>query len=231
MTLCLPDHIIIADSKIPLQIKKSVRAKRISIRISPSGNGVMMTLPKRASLENGLRFIQSKSAWVQAHLRPVPVVSLADGTVINVFGKPYTIHHQEGRGVTHFAQDTLVVYGDTVFTARRVATFLKACLHAECTLRAQEMADRIGKKIQAIRISTATTRWGSCTAKGVVSFNYLLVFAPVAIMDYVIAHEVAHLQEMNHSVKFWHVVEGLYPNYKMARKWLKTNAQALHAYV
>src|ERR1700677_3258085 len=97
-----------------------------------------------------------------------------------------------------------------------------------------ELANRIKKQhnlnLTAIKISKSRSKWGSCSSKAVLSFNWRLIFAPIEILEYVIVHEMCHIIQMNHSKKFWVVVENIYPNYKAAKSWLKANHYRLHSY-
>jgi predicted metal-dependent hydrolase len=111
-----------------------------------------------------------------------------------------------------------------------VKDFLKKVLRDECEKRALEHATMLGRTITRVTVSKANSRWGSCSTKGALSFNWLLVFAPVQILDYIIAHEVAHLKEMNHSSRFWQLVEKIHPAMKSARKWLHKEGHKLHRY-
>jgi len=224
--------VTIGNRTIPLVIRKSVLAKRISLRMSAAKNSVVLTLPRRSSLATGIQFLNSKSAWVLANTEENSVITITDGTTLPILGKPYTIKRMDGRGISHLNPETsqLIVYCLPEFVSRRVKDFLKKLLCEECTKIGREFAHTLGKRITKVVTSKASSRWGTCNANGVLSFNWLLVFAPKAILEYVIAHETAHLKEMNHSPKFWMVVEKLYPDTTLARKWLKNNGHMLHKY-
>ena len=96
------------------------------------------------------------------------------------------------------------------------------------TERVEFFAHAQGFKVKKIRISSARTRWGSCSAKGTLSFTWRLVMAPPDVIDYVVVHELCHLKELNHSKAFWAQVEAILPDYKTRRKWLKDNGAKLH---
>jgi predicted metal-dependent hydrolase len=216
------------DVKLPFHVKRSLRAKRISLRISPARNEVIVTIPKRASLKAGMDFLQSKLNWILANTSDVIANQWQNGSKINILGKEYIIENIAGRGITKIENDKLVVHGATEFIKRRIIDFTKKLLYSHCKEQAVILADKINKKVGLIKIINAKLRWGSCSINAALSFNYLLIFAPINILQYVIAHEVAHLQEMNHSSKFWEVVEKIYPDYKNARKWLKQNGGVLY---
>lgn len=225
------NSVIIAEfGEVPLAIKISKRAKRISIRISPAKNSIIMSMPKRASIAVGMEFIRSKEGWIKQNLIKEQFVKLIDGAKIPVLGKEYTIKNLSGRGLSKIAGEEIIIYGSPEFTPRRSREFLKKVLYEECVSKSQIMAEKINRKVKSVLITAAKSRWGSCTSKGVLSFNWSLLFAPSEILDYIIAHETAHLVEMNHSVKFWKIVRELYPNIEYAKKWLKTEGHILHNY-
>lgn len=222
----------IGNRVIPLLIRNSRLAKRLSLRISPAKDKVVMTLPRRASLASGMKFLNSKTDWVLANIEAEQPVALTDGTILPVLGRNLLIRRMSGRGTTFIDYENLMltVYGAPEFAARRVKDFLKKMMREECTKRVETIAQKLGKAPSKVIISRAGSRWGSCTAHGVISLNWLLAFAPPHILDYVIAHETAHLIEMNHSPRFWRLVEQLYPDAKTARQWLKKEGYRLHRY-
>lgn len=227
-----PTHVTIGKHVIPVAIRISPRARRISIRISAAKDKVAMTLPKRTALESGLRFLHTKADWIMTHIQADYTIRLADGVTISVLGKDYTIHNAQGRGITHLDEENnrLMVYGAPEFTERRVKDFLEKLLLETCVHKSAAMAGKIDRKISRVRVMEAGSRWGSCTSKAVLSFNRLLIFAPLVVLDYIIAHEVAHLKEMNHSTRFWQVTENLYPAVDTARQWLRRYGHSLHCY-
>jgi len=227
-------HIPLGERLIPLVIRRHTRAKRISLRISPAKDGIVMTLPKRASVHTGMKFFMSKTDWVLTHVEQSGVLALGDGVIIPIIGEAHTIRYIGGRGIAKLAVaepgPELLIYGAASFTPRRVKDFLKKHLQAECAVRARAMAATIGKKLRDVKVRDTSSRWGSCTAGGSLTFNWRLVFAAPHILDYLIAHEVAHLAEMNHSAHFWAVVRELCPDYKAAREWLRKSGHILHRY-
>jgi len=222
----------VGDKIIPVSVRRSKLAKRISIRIPPAKNKVVVTLPGRASLNAGIKFLNSKVSWVLANVDLDSSVALSEGVTIPVLGKHYTITRMNGRGTSRLDMENgqLVVYCMPEFTARRVRDFLKTLLREECEQRAHALAVQLDKTVLRVSVTRANSRWGSCTASGALTFNWLLVFAPVEILQYIIAHEIAHLREMNHSNRFWRLVEKIYPGMDAARKWLKKEGHKLHRY-
>lgn len=224
------DKIKIGDLTIPVAFRNSRQAKRISLRISAARNSVIITLPKRSSTASGIKFLNSKASWLLANLELSSSIPLLECTSISIFGKYYMIKRMEGRGVTRLTDYNLEVHCLPEFISRRVKDFLKKLMREQCLRRGMELAQRIDKVITKMTVNEATSRWGSCNADGAISLNWLLVFAPANVLNYVIAHEVSHLKEMNHSPKFWNIVEQLAPDMISARKWLKTEGYKLHRY-
>ncbi|HEU5047890.1 MAG TPA: SprT family zinc-dependent metalloprotease [Rickettsiales bacterium] len=229
------DSITIDGRTIPIAIKRSGRARRISLRISPARDGIIITLPRRASIAAGLKFFHSKADWVLANITAQSRVMLAEGNIIPIMGKDYAIKCLPGRGTARLVEqedgiNILEIHCAPEFLARRTKDFLKKLMHSHCLIRCQEQAKILGKTVTRLTLTQAQSRWGSCNGKGAITLNWLLVFAPPNVLEYLIAHEVAHLGEMNHSPRFWKLVEQLMPDMKAARKWLKEHGHMLHRY-
>ncbi|MEL6280973.1 MAG: M48 family metallopeptidase, partial [Pseudomonadota bacterium] len=135
------------------------------------------------------------------------------------------------RGVRpDFDAGRLDVGGPEVGIDRRVAAWLKEEARAWLLARAGVHAAQLGARFERIAIRDTTSRWGSCSASGALSFSWRLILAPDAVSDYVAAHEVAHLREMNHSARFWALVERLRPDWRAQRDWLRAHGADLHRY-
>ena len=139
-------------------------------------------------------------------------------------------HAPGGRGATHVADGpAIVVAGAPEHLRRRVVDFLKREAKRDLEPAVMGYAARLGVTVKAIRLRDQTSRWGSCSATGHLSFSWRLVMAPPFVLDYLAAHEVAHLREMNHSRRFWRLVESICPATEAARAWLSAQGGALHA--
>ncbi len=124
----------------------------------------------------------------------------------------------------------LCVAGDSEFIDRRVHDFLKREARRALTDASHRYADVLGVKVKRITIRDQSSRWGSCTSAGALSFSWRLILAPPYVLDYLAAHEVAHLVEMNHSARFWKVVAKICPATERAKRWLDTHGNDLHRY-
>lgn len=224
-------YVEVSGRQVMTKVRRHRQARRISLRLTAAGDGIVITLPMRGSLDKALKFMQFKADWVLQHVvDSSALMTLTDGATIPVLGENYIIKRMQGRGVTRLHAGVLEVYGAESFTVRRVSDFLKKHLQCLCYAQAVEAAARIGKTVKNVRIGSMEARWGSCTTSGRLAFNWRLVFAPLYVVEYLVAHEVAHLAEMNHSAKFWRVVTELCPNHAEARRWLKANGQSLYRF-
>lgn len=216
---------------VQVAVKRSALARRISLRIDPARGAVLM-LPVKARLAEGERFLLAHRVWLAERLARLPgPVALADGASVPLLGVPHPVRHVPGarRGVWVEGGEILVS-GLPEHVGRRTADFLKSEAKRLITPRAQDMAARLGRKPGRITVKDTRSRWGSCSSSGDLAFSWRLVLAPEQVFDYVVAHEVAHLVQMNHSPAFWAVVETLVGDHRPARRWLKVNGAGLHRF-
>jgi len=223
--------ITISGETLPILIRRHASARRIVIRYQPLAHALSLTLPRYVSIRQGLHFIEEKRRWIALRLKEKPpFVPFADGQAIPVLGRDYVLAHVGGRGVVHIDGDRIVVPGEASFMQRRVREWLKTQLRQEIDRLAGAKAQRIGVKLKKIVLRDTSSRWGSCSHDGNLSFSWRLVFAPAAVLEYMVSHEVAHLKEHNHSDAFWAVVESVYKDYTQAQRWLSAHGQTLYAY-
>lgn len=213
--------------------RKSRLARRIIIRISKR-RGVELVIPKRASLKSAIAFLQTKEQWVLdrcAEIQEKKFIKFTQDTEISILGDTYTILHSGNlRGVTGIEGSNLIVSGLAEHIERKTKQFLIKKAKEEIAIRAHVEAAKLGVKYSRITVRDTTSRWGSCSASGNLSFSWRLVLAPRAVMEYVVAHEVAHIMEMSHNSRFWGIVASLCPDHIHSRKWLKANGELLHSY-
>jgi predicted metal-dependent hydrolase len=221
----------LASGAIELRLKPNPRARRIALRIDASGDAVEIVLPKRASRAEAMRFLEANRGWVEQRLAALPPrIVYAAGASIPILDVPHEIRsaaRTRGRGAAWIEEGALCVAGDPAFLARRVCDFLRAEAKRELTRRSHDLADSIGQKVTRVTVRDTVSRWGSCARSGNLSYSWRLIFAPEMVLDYVVAHEVAHLVEMNHGPKFWKLVEQLHPAAKAQRLWLNRNRARL----
>jgi predicted metal-dependent hydrolase len=216
---------------LPLVIRKRKGARRMVLRYQPITHALALTLPPYVSIRRGLSFVEEKRSWVLSRLEGrLEKIPFADGQVIPVLGVPYRVTHAGGRGVVRIEGDRIIVSGDSVFLKRRMREWIKKCAAEEIKKCAEEKAARIGRRIKKITLRDTRSLWGSCSRAGNLSFSWRLVFAPPEVLDYLVAHEVAHLREHNHGQVFWKLVAGLCPHWKTSRAWIKKHGETLYRY-
>ena len=208
--------------------RRSVRASRISLRIDPREGSVIVTLPPRAAVSAGRALLMNHAGWVADRLArlPKPVV-LQHGAEVPLDGRPIHVRHAPEGRITRLVGNELEVSGTPEFLARRVTDFLRLEARRKLAAAAMAKAEGAGLKARRVVIKDTRTRWGSCTADGTLMFSWRLVMAPPEIQDYVVAHEVAHLRHMDHSARFWALVETLTPHRAAAMRWLERGGAGL----
>ncbi|TCP39965.1 M48 family metallopeptidase [Rhodovulum marinum] len=216
------------DPPLEISLRRSARARRYSLRISQLDGRVTLTLPKRAPLAEGLAFLRDKEGWIRGHLAARPDThTVALGGTVPFRGRALAIVAGSGRA-PRLAEQALAVPGPATGVAARVQGFLRTEARAALAEAADRHAAALGRGYGRLTLRDTRSRWGSCSSRGDLMFSWRLIMAPPQVLDYVAAHEVAHLAEMNHSPAFWAVVERLMPDYAAPRSWLRANGAALH---
>lgn len=219
---------------VPLDIQINARARNISLRVDERTGGVELVLPRFVAKAEGLAFVREKTHWILRQLRDLPPrVPFEDGAVIPYLGDDHVITHRpEERGTVWLEPDarTINVAGDTPHVPRRITDWLKKQARHEIGTRAHAAAAALDKRILKIQIRDTRSRWASCSEEARLSFSWRLILAPADVLAYVVAHEVAHLVELNHSDRFWRLVDRLCPDNAPAKYWLKRHGASLHRF-
>jgi predicted metal-dependent hydrolase len=231
-----PERLVveIAGRAVPVAVVRNRRARRLILRIDDATGLPVVTLPVRTSLAEGERFLMGNAGWLTARLaRLAPPAPFCHGGAFPLRGAPCRIMHRGGRGLVVLVQDgdapVLSVPGAAEFLPRRTIQWLKREARRDIERAVARHADSLGRMPAGIRVGDAKSRWGSCSARGVLTFSWRLVLAPPQVLDYLAAHEAAHLLAMNHGREFWALVERIHPDYRPARAWLRANGAQLHA--
>lgn len=232
MTDSAERHLDLGARRVPLLVRRSRRARRINLRIDSAEARVELVLPSWVGLAQGLNFAHGNARWIERQLSRVPPrLGFADGVALPVSGETLTIRHvPDHRGPVTRSGSDLLVGGDAAHIARRVRDWLRTQARRELAALAQSLAARIERRIAAIKLRDPRTRWGSCSADGTLALSWRLILAPVEVCRYVVAHEVAHLAHLNHSKRFWRLVEELVGDVAQPRAWLARNGAALLRY-
>jgi len=215
--------------EVPVRWRPSGRARNVSMRICPREGAVVVTLPPRTGRRDGLRLIRDHADWVLEKLAGLaPAVVFAPGVALRLGGARHVIRHEPRlRGGAFLDGDAIVVTGAREFLPRRVGDFLRGEAKRRIGALAAPHAASLDVRLRAIRVKDTRSRWGSCAPDGTLAFSWRLVMAPVWVADYVVAHEVAHLRELNHSARFWALVARLTPHREPAVAWLRVNGPGL----
>ncbi len=220
----------ISANKLPtVEVQISKTAKRMVLRYQPLRDEFVLTLPPRCNKARAEKFLQEKQEWMQERLEHLPErVLLQFGNIIPVLGEELEIAN--GANVSNPRKGKLFILATPKNCEKVTTQVLKARLYYYIEERAEKMAEKINKEISNITLRDTISRWGSCSHTGALSFSWRLVFAPAFVVDYLIAHEVAHLREANHGENFWKLVEELEPKWKKAKIWIKNHGSVLYRY-
>jgi predicted metal-dependent hydrolase len=220
-----------------IRLRRHRRARRYTLRIHPTDREAILTMPPRGTLRDAREFAELHGGWIAARLGRLPKAApFQPGTIVPLRGSPHRIVHRAGERGTVWAETRdsgekiICVAGDVKFTDRRVHDFLKREARRDLQKSAQDHAQALGVRVKRISIRDQSSRWGSCTSAGSLSFSWRLILAPPFVLDYLAAHEVAHLVEMNHSPRFWKVVGRVCSHVERAKSWLDTYGNDLHRY-
>ena len=215
---------------LTLTLRRSARARRIALRVSALDGTITLTLPRGASEAEALDFARTKADWLRARVVDRPgAVAVGHGAALPVEGRRLTLAPGAGRRVQAEGA-VLRVPGPAEQAGVRAQGWLKALARERLAAAADRHAGALGRPYARITLRDTRSRWGSCSDRGALSFSWRLVMAPPEVLDYVAAHEVAHLAEMNHSPAFWAVVRRLYGPHEAERRWLREEGPALHRY-
>ena len=217
---------------IPITLRLNPRARRLIVKVHPSTGEVTVTAPSRRGLSHALEFARSERDWIARRLARVPpAVTLELGATIPFRGEMRTIQKGEkGHAPVWIEGDLIRVAGESEHAPRRVLDFLKREARKSLDARATCYAEILGLKPRRITVRDTASRWGSCSSGRSLSFSWRLIMAPAFVLDYVVAHEVAHLREMNHGKRFWDLLATLSDDVKRPQRWLSQHGSMLHRY-
>ncbi len=229
---------IVFDQSIYLvRVRRHRQARRYTLRIQAATRDVVLTIPPRGTLKEARDFAQKHGGWIAARLGRLPEAApFAHGVVMPLRGVPHHIVHRRGvRGTvwteTGFCGEQLLcVAGHAVHIRRRIGDFLRREAKHDLETASRRFAADLGVAIRRVVVRDQSSRWGSCSTTGVLSYSWRLILAPGFVLDYLAAHEVAHLVEMNHSPTFWRIVRRLCPDHERAKAWLDVHGSDLHRY-
>ena len=264
-----PHALRVPGVECPLELRRSRRATRFSLKVSYTERVAILTVPQHVSPDEADGFLDRHLDWLKRQVDRLPKpIPFTTGSIIPLRGQPHRIQfvgpmrrqgvvwiespgggidisqafavgatpcNKYGKPFQTFSADTrdlprICVSGDERHAPRRLADWLQSEARADLAKRVEHHAAELGCYPKRLSVRDQSTRWGSCSTNGTLCFSWRLIFAPAFVLDYVAAHEVAHLREMNHSQRFWRLVRQTFPDMQRARSWLKQNGAELHRF-
>ncbi len=220
-----------------VQVKRVASARRYTLRVRAATRDVVLTLPPRGSLLRAKLFVERHAAWIGTRLARLPASTpFGPGARVPLRGVPHVIVHRPGARGTVWIEPgdpaggtppMLCVSGEAPFVARRVRDYLTREARHDLHAAVDRHTAALGVGARRITLRDTTTRWGSCSSAGALNFSWRLIMAPPFVLDYLAAHEVAHLAHMNHSAAFWATAARLYPELDRPEAWLKAHGVEL----
>jgi len=213
-----------------IKIVQCNTSRKLILHIDSKEHIPVLSIPKYCTRRRAINFVNENMDWIMNALQKTPSPrDFADGEEISLFGRKYTISHQpEARCGVRPENEILIVSGGAEFLHRRVRDYIKKQAANEFYTRSVALARKLGYKINSVTIKDTKSRWGSCSTLNNINYNWRIAMAPDFVIDYLMAHEVAHLKHQNHSAAFWECVNSLCSDWKKGQQWLKKNGKSLY---
>ena len=213
-----------------LRVIRRRGAKRVTLSVSRATGIATMTLPPRMPMAEATAFVQKHRGWLYDRVTALPQpIPFEDAMTLPYRGRTLRVVRRDGRGV-RLAGETIEVGGAVEALPGALGRWLKAQARTRLHARSRIHAETLGTRFARIAIRDTRSRWGSCSTSGTLSYSWRVILAPDPVLDYLAAHEVAHLREMNHSLRFWNHVKTLCPDYPEWQGWLRKHGPDLHRY-
>lgn len=228
-----PSEIIFSlnEQNVKVHVLTSSRSRRATLRYDMISQGFKVRIPKHYNKTTIEEFLKEAQEWMEKQVIKAPQIRhIENCDRMMLMGNAIKLHYHPSRRLSFLLNtDTLHIMSPTPHYGPLVEKWLRQNISEYVSIKSTEYSRLLKAEIKKVSIREAQSRWGSCSAKGTLSYNWRLVFAPQWVIDYVVAHEVCHLKEMNHSVKFWRLVEQLCSQTQEARTWLKHKGSELLA--
>ncbi len=222
------EKIWIGDPPLEVRIRRVSRARKFTLRLSGKDGHAHLTMPLSASQKQAVAFARNHAGWLHDRLAAQPpVIKVEIGAIVPFQGHPHKIVGTGGQRVL-VDRDTIAVPGAAPQIASRLRGFFKETARGSLAAASAKYAARLDVDVNRLTLRDTSSRWGSCAPGGRLMFSWRLVLAPSAVLDYVAAHEVAHLRELNHSGAYWKIVAEICPEFEAHRRWLKNHGAELH---
>jgi predicted metal-dependent hydrolase len=230
------DH---AGETIVVALRRAATARRFTLRVRFAARDAVLTMPHRASIRDARAFAERHAAWIAARLNRLPAtIPFAHGSIIPLRGVDHgLVHVPQKRGTvwTEARDDVetgvaLCVAGQAEHVHRRVQDHFKKEARRDLEDAVARHTSALGLPPRGIGLRDPVSRWGSCSSSGSLNFSWRLIMAPPFVLDYLAAHEVAHLVHLDHSPRFWALAKRLCPETERAEAWLTAHGPHLHKY-
>lgn len=222
--------ILSGNPPIEVTLRRSRQARRISLRMSQLDGRVTLTLPHRVPEREAIAFAREKEGWLRRHLAQRDAdIAVAPGATLPFNGRLLRIEAGTGRRIS-VTDQAIRVPGAPDQVPARLRGYLKETARAALTEASDRHSAALGRPYTRLTLRDTRSRWGSCTAQGALMYSWRLILCPPDVLDYVAAHEVAHLRHMDHSPAFWDTVTELFGDWRPMRDWLRREGAALHRY-
>jgi predicted metal-dependent hydrolase len=222
------------DPRILYRLSK--RASRISLKVRTSEREVAVIVPSVRALKKAQAFARENQEWIDVQLESLPPpMPFRSGGEIMIRGLAYRLISPDGRGrprIDHLKREVIVPSPDAQSLPGRARRLLIREAREELEAATHYYADKLGRRVSKVSVRDQSSRWGSCITRGgegQISYSWRLISAPPFVLEYVCAHECAHMIEANHSANFWAVCARISDDVKPAKKWLNKNGALLHA--
>jgi predicted metal-dependent hydrolase len=230
-----PEQLTIAHAgdTLPVTFVRNARARRASLRVDPANRRIVLTAPLRMARGTAVNFAEAQAGWIAARLGRLPERRpFVDGAEIPLFGVPHRVRHRpDARGTVWRENGEIHVAGRAEHLPRRLKDWLTAELRERLVPLVHAKAARAERPVKRITVRDTRSRWGSCGPDAAMSFSWRLVFAPPEVLDYLAAHEAAHLVHLNHGPRFWALARALCDGpIEGPQVWLKKNGETLLQY-
>jgi predicted metal-dependent hydrolase len=213
--------------KFEYRIRNSRRARNIRITVNSKGE-VVLTKPNLIPQFVAVKFLESKESWVLEQLKKTAAKKFGKNKIFYK-GEKYKVEFEQGKFNYQFKDGVLKLTGPSEKMAKSaLVKKLKDIARSEIRKSVKKFSAKMELEYMQVRLKDQSSRWGSCSSKNNLNFNWRLILTPKSVLDYVVIHELAHLKEMNHGHKFWALVEKYDPDYREHRRWLKRNQQHLY---
>jgi predicted metal-dependent hydrolase len=214
--------------EIEYAVRRSDRARRVRVTVDPA-RGVEVVLPRRAPSREAAAAVSELRPWIERRLAEaerVRAAVAARGNTVPYLGQSLRLVGEPGRTRAHRRGDELFV-PEGVAQLPAIERFYRRCAHGEVAARLDAACSAVGASYSRLSIRSQKTRWASCSRSGAMSFNWRLLLAPEAVLDYVVWHEVCHLEVMDHSPRFWRLLAARCPDYRQQLRWLRRHGATL----